>query len=76
MEQASDDTIMFFIMIGALVYEAVMGFVSVFRQGVLKDQRVFLLEKTNTEIRSMLHGVNKNSRFNKQQLVELVVATC
>ena len=76
MEQATDDTIMIFIMISVLVCEAVFGIASVLRKGILKDQRVLLMKETSAELRSLLHGVNKNSRFNKQQLVELVVATC
>lgn len=76
MEQATNDIIMIFIMIGVLVFEAVIGIASVFRKGVLKDQRVLLMKKTNAELRSILHGVNKILRLSKQQLVELVVATC
>jgi len=76
MEQATDDTIIIFIMIVVVVCEAFIGIASVLRQGVLKDQKVLQMKKTNAELRSMLHGVNKNSRLNKQQLVELVVATC
>lgn len=59
MEQASDGTIMFFIMIGVRFFETVIGIASVLRKGVLKDQRVLLMKKTNAELRSMLHGVNK-----------------
>ena len=76
MEQATDDTIMIFIMICILVYEAVIGTASVFRKGVLRDQRVLLMKKTNTELRSMLQGVNKPSRLNKRQLVEMVMVYC
>lgn len=76
MEQATNDTIIIFIMIGVLFFEAVIGIASVLRRGVLKDQRVLLMKKTNVELRSMLHGVNKISRLPKRELVELVVATC
>ena len=76
MEQSTYGIIMISIMIAILVYEEVIGSTSVIRQRVLKDQRVLLMTKTNTELRSMLHRVNKISRLNKRQQGELVVATC
>lgn len=67
--QATDDTIMTFILIGVQVFEAVIGIASVIRKGVLKDQRVLLMKKTNAELRSMLHGVNQEFALNPTFLV-------
>lgn len=76
MEKATDDTIMIFIVIGLLVFEAIKDLLSLFHKGIMKDRRQVLMSKTNAELRSMLNGMNKISKLNKKQLVEMVIAYC
>ena len=42
-------------------------------KGIFIDQREVLMKKTNKELKSMLIGVEKISKLNKKQLVELIL---
>ncbi len=43
------------------------------KKGIFVDQKSLLMQKTNSELRAMLVGVDKISKLNKKQLVDLVL---
>ena len=65
--------LIFFIMVAIITFDSVITLLSIFKDGILKNKRDILLEKTNKELKSMLTGVNKVSNLNKNQLVELIM---
>lgn len=70
----SELIIFFFVLAFIAVYEALKTLLSILHKGVMKDRREILMKKTNSELRQMLNGMNKISRLNKKQLVEMVIA--
>jgi len=73
MEKETEQVIVFLIMLFVLVFEALKIFLSILEKGIWKDRREILLDKTNQELRSMLVGVDKISRLNKNQLIDLIL---
>ena len=73
MNTYTDCAVIFFIMVAIITFDSVITLLSIFKDGILKNKRDILLEKTNTELKSMLTGVNKISNLNKNQLVELIM---
>lgn len=76
MDKATEDTIMIFIVVGTLVFDALKDLLSTLAKGVMKDRRQMLMERTNAELRSMLKGMSKVSRLNKEELIDMVIQHC
>lgn len=74
MEKETDQAILFLLLIGILVFEALKTLLSILEKGILKDRRECLMKKTNKELRLMLQGFNKISKLKKQELVDMVIA--
>ena len=73
MNTYTDCAVIFFIMVAIITFDSVITLLSIFKDGILKNKRDILLEKTNKELKYMLTGVNKISNLNKNQLVELIM---
>ena len=69
----ADRVMMFCILASIAILDAFSTLLSIFKKGVFVDQRSLLMQKTNRELRAMLIGVEKISKLNKEQLVELVL---
>ena len=68
------DRVMMFCMLASIaILDAFSTLLSIFKKGVFVDQKSLLMQKTNRELRAMLIGVEKISKLNKEQLVELVL---
>ena len=68
-----DRVMMFCILASIAILDAFSTLLSIFKKGVFVDQKSLLMQKTNRELRAMLIGVEKISKLNKEQLVELVL---
>ena len=73
MKTETEATIMLFVMVGLIIFDAVQTLICVVREGVMKSERDVLFNKTNSELRSMLKGVTGISKLKKIQLVDLVL---
>ena len=69
----ADRVMMFCILASIAILDAFSNLLSIFKKGVFVDQKSLLMQKTNRELRAMLIGVEKISKLNKEQLVELVL---
>ena len=69
----ADQVMMFCILASIAILDAFSTLLSIFKKGVFVDQKSLLMQKTNRELRAMLIGVEKISKLNKEQLVELVL---
>ena len=69
----ADSVMMFCILAAMSIFDAVLTLLSFLKKGIFVDQRSVLMEKTNRELKAMLVGVEKISKLNKKQLVELVL---
>ena len=69
----ADRVMMFCILASMAIFDAFSTLLSIFKKGVFVDQKSLLMQKTNRELRAMLIGVEKVSKLNKEQLVELVL---
>ena len=69
----ADRVMMFCILASIAIFDAFSTLLSIFKKGVFVDQKSLLMQKTNRELRAMLIGVEKISKLNKEQLVELVL---
>ena len=69
----ADRVMMFCILASMAIFDAFSTLLSIFKKGVFVDQKSLLMQKTNRELRAMLIGVEKLSKLNKEQLVELVL---
>ena len=69
----ADRVMMFCILASIAILDAFSTLLSIFKKGVFVDQKSLLMQKTNRELRAMLIGVEKISKLNKEQLVELVL---
>ncbi len=69
----ADRVMMFCILASIAILDALSTLLSIFKKGVFVDQKSLLMQKTNRELRAMLIGVEKISKLNKEQLVELVL---
>ena len=69
----ADSVMMFCILASMAIFDAFSTLLSIFKKGVFVDQKSLLMQKTNRELRAMLIGVEKISKLNKEQLVELVL---
>ena len=69
----SDRVMMFCILASIAIFDAFSTLLSIFKKGVFVDQKSLLMQKTNRELRAMLIGVEKISKRNKKELVDLVL---
>ena len=69
----ADRVMMFCILASMAIFDAFSTLLSIFKKGVFVDQKSLLMQKTNKELKAMLIGVEKISKLNKEQLVELVL---
>ena len=58
MNTYTDCAVIFFIMVAIITFDSVITLLSIFKDGILKNKRDILLEKTNKELKSMLPGAN------------------
>ena len=69
----ADRVMMFCILASIAILDAFSTLLSIFKKGVFVDQKSLLMQKTNRELRAMLIGVEKISKLNKKQLVDLIL---
>ena len=68
------DLVMIFCILASIaILYAFSTLLSIFKKGVFVDQKALLMQKTNRELRAMLIGVEKISKLNKEQLVDLIL---
>ena len=73
MTSITDRVVIFCIAATLIIFDALITLLSIFKKGIFVDQRAFLMQKTNKELKAMLTGVEKISKLNKKQLVELAL---
>ena len=69
----ADRVIMFCILASMTIFDAFSTLLSILKKGIFLDQRSLLMQKTNRELKAMLVGVEKISKLNKKQLVDLIL---
>ena len=69
----ADRVMMFCILASMAIFDAFSTLLSMLKKGIFVDQRSLLMQKTNRELKAMLVGVEKISKLNKKQLVDLVL---
>ena len=72
----TDEVMMFCIVASMAIIDAFSTLLSILKKGIFVDQKSFLMQKTNRELRAMLNGVEKIYKLNKTQFVELILADC
>ena len=72
----ADRVMMFCILASMAIFDAFSTLLSILKKGIFVDQKSLLMQKTNRELKGMLVGVEKISKLNKTQLVELILADC
>ena len=72
----ADRVMMFCILASMAIFDAFSTLLSILNKGVFVDEKSLLMKKTNKELKAMLVGVEKISKLNKTQLVELILADC
>ena len=69
----ADRVMMFCILASMAIFDAFSTLLSMLKKGIFVDQRSLLMQKTNRELKAMLVGVDKISKLNKKQLVDLIL---
>ena len=70
----TDDSVMMFCIIASMaIFDAISTLLSILKKGIFVDPKSVLMQKTNSELRAMLVGIDKFSKLNKKQLVDLVI---
>ena len=69
----ADRVMMFCILASMAIFDAFSTLLSILKKGIIVDQKSLLMQKTNRELKAMLVGVEKISKLNKSQLVDLVL---
>ena len=69
----ADRVMMFCILASMAIFDAFSTLLSILKKGIFVDQRSILMQKTNRELKAMLIGVEKISKLNKKQLVDLIL---
>ena len=69
----ADSVMMFCIIASMAIFDASSTLLSILKKGIFIDQESLLMQKTNSELRAMLVGIDKISKLNKKQLVDLVI---
>ena len=68
-----DSVMMFCILASMAIFDAFSTLLSILKKGIFVDQKSLLMQKTNRELKAMLVGVEKISKLNKKQLVDLIL---
>ena len=55
------------------IFDAFSTLLSILKKGIFVDQKSALMQKTNSELRAMLVGIDKISKLNKKQLIDLLI---
>ena len=69
----ADSVMMFCILASMAIFDAFSTLLSILKKVIFIDQRSILIQKTNRELKAMLVGVEKISKLNKKQLVDLIL---
>ena len=69
----ADSVMMFCIIASMAIFDAFSTLLSILKKGIFVVQKSLLLQNTNRELKAMLVGVDKISKLNKKQLVDLVL---
>ena len=69
----ADSVMMQNIITSMAIFDAFSTLLSILKKGIFVDQKSILMEKTNSELRAMLVGIDKISKLNKKQLVDLII---
>ena len=69
----ADSVMMFCIIASMAIFDAFSTLLSILKKGIFVDQKSVLMQKTNSELRGILVGIDKISKLNKKQLVDLVI---
>ena len=69
----ADSVMIFCILASMAIFDAFSTLLSIIKKGIFIDQRSLLMQKTNRELKAMLVGVEKISKLNKKQLVDLIL---
>ena len=72
----ADSVMMFCIVAAIAIFDSILTLLSILKKGIFVDEKSLLMQKTNKELKAMLVGVEKISKLNKTQLVELILADC
>ena len=72
----ADSVMMFCIIASMAIFDAFSTLLSILKKGIFRNQRQFLMEKTNRELRRMLmlSEIKSIARLKKSELVDLLVA--
>ena len=71
----TDGVILFCIALAITIFEAIQELLTIFQKGIFRNQRQFLMDKTNKELRQMLMGteIKGINRLKKDELVDLIL---
>ena len=71
----ADSVMMFCIIASMAIFDAFSTLLSILKKGIFRNQRQFLMEKTNRELRQMLLGneIKGIARLKKSELVDLIL---
>ena len=69
----ADSVMMFCIIASMAIFNSFSTLLSILKKGIFVDHKSVLMQKTNSELMAMLVGVDKISKLNKKQLVNLVI---
>ena len=71
----ADSVMMFCILAAMAIFDSFLTLLSILKKGIFRNQRQFLMEKTNRELRRMLmHSEIKGiARLKKSELVDLIL---
>ena len=69
----TDSVMMFCILASMAIFDAFSTLLSILKKGIFVDQKSFLMQKTNRELKTMLTRVKSISNMNKKQLVDLIL---
>ena len=69
----ADSVMMFCIIASMAIFDAFSTLFSILKKGIFVDQKSLLMKKTKSELSTILVGVDKISKLNKKQLIDLVL---
>ena len=69
----TDRVMMFCIFASMAIFDAFSTLLSILKKGIFVDQKSLLMQKSNKELKVMMVSVEKISKLNKTQLVDLVL---
>ena len=71
MTSITDRVVIFCIAATLIIFDSLLTLLSIFKKGIFVDQKGFLMQKTNKELKAMLNVVEEISKLNTKQLLEL-----